>query len=142
MTNQELYEKVIDHLLTMTKRAYEDYSCCYLTADGNKCAIGALLPPGEWQKCDGDVADLLNRWPQLIELLELEDVWFEDHDPEHGIRDLDGTTFNLMMALQNLHDDGSSWKFDGGLTSDALLKLAQVGVDYGLSVPSKLYTAA
>lgn len=47
MTNQEAYNKVKIHLLNQKKKALRPgfvNACQYKTADGLKCAIGALLP--------------------------------------------------------------------------------------------------
>jgi hypothetical protein len=43
MTNQEIFDKVVHHLLTQGKPALEGGSCRYRTADGLKCAIGCLI---------------------------------------------------------------------------------------------------
>lgn len=44
MTNQEIFDKVVRHLVAQGKPAFEDESCKYLTASGEKCAAGCLLP--------------------------------------------------------------------------------------------------
>ncbi len=49
MNNQEAFDKVARHLLTQNERAVEGVSFCkLLTSDGKKCAIGCLIPEGEY----------------------------------------------------------------------------------------------
>lgn len=44
MTNQELYTKVRNHLLTQDAKALIDGKCVYRTREGLKCAVGCLIP--------------------------------------------------------------------------------------------------
>ena len=44
MTNQEIFTKVKNHLLTQNCKATEQKVCRYRTANGLKCAIGCLIP--------------------------------------------------------------------------------------------------
>lgn len=48
MTKQEIFDRVVNHLLTQNKRAV-DYTlgypkCMYRTNEGLKCAVGCLIP--------------------------------------------------------------------------------------------------
>lgn len=43
LNKQQLFDKVVRHLLTQKKKAYEDGRCQYLTSDGLKCAIGCVM---------------------------------------------------------------------------------------------------
>ena len=44
MTNQEIFTKVKNHLLTQNRRALQRLVCRYRTDEGLKCAIGCLIP--------------------------------------------------------------------------------------------------
>jgi len=44
MNRQEVYEKVRKHLLTQNHRSLNIKGCAYRGENGDKCAIGALIP--------------------------------------------------------------------------------------------------
>ena len=44
-TNQEIFDRVVEHLAQQKKRSmYDKDTCAYRSEDGLKCAIGALIP--------------------------------------------------------------------------------------------------
>ena len=48
MTNQEIFTKVKNHLLTQNRKATEWGICRYRTTNGLKCAVGCLIPAEEY----------------------------------------------------------------------------------------------
>ena len=46
MTKQEIFNKVAKHLLKQNKQARDEVrdNCCLKDVDGNKCALGCLIP--------------------------------------------------------------------------------------------------
>lgn len=49
--------------------AKEDRACVFRTRTGNRCAIGAFLPDGEWLMARCGVKHLLKKYPALREYL-------------------------------------------------------------------------
>lgn len=51
MTNQEIFDKAALHLLTQNARAEDANGTCeYRAADGKMCAVGALIPDGDYDE--------------------------------------------------------------------------------------------
>ena len=60
MTNQEIFTKVKNHLLTQNRKATEWGICRYRTTNGLKCAVGCLIPDKEYtDKIELVTVDLL-----------------------------------------------------------------------------------
>ena len=73
MKAQTIFNKVVKHLLTQNKRAFnrETHACEYLTKDGLRCAVGCLIPkthPASRME-DADVTEVFNEHPDLQEKL-------------------------------------------------------------------------
>lgn len=119
MTDQELFDRVAEHLLTQGKQAKQGTTCVYRAPDGSKCAIGCLIPDEKY-------------------IPEFEDVNFSDNsDPTDweeykALLDLakaTGTTerqFSLARELQQCHDQSKpdEWRE----------RLTRIAVNSGLSV--------
>lgn len=45
ITDQELFDKIVSHAVTMTSKAYDTVqdSCVYRSKDGNRCLVGSLI---------------------------------------------------------------------------------------------------
>lgn len=97
-TKQEIFDRVVAHLRQQGRPAREGSWCRYLTADGLKCAVGALIPDGHPAQTDldGDPTPqiLAERYPNL----------FEPHLVEGG-------PWGLLRQLQKAHDEatGANW---------------------------------
>lgn len=92
LTLQEQFDLMVTHLRGMKERSHEREICKYLTANGNKCAVGALIPDGHpAQKYVGCAIDLLYRYPQLRDRIDKE----------------------LGRVMQNFHDDNYNWTSEG-----------------------------
>lgn len=97
MTDQEAFDKMVNHLATLRDRSTTSGGLCVY--NGSKCAVGALFTDYEQDKfgdTDGDVRD-------LFEIM---------HEVGH-----DTPLFNLdrdmLMGMQSLHDDEYNWDEDG-----------------------------
>ena len=112
MNRQEIFNKVAAHLIKQGAVAWglpyksENCSydgieqCLYLDKDGNKCAIGALIPDGhKAQGSNLNVAELMYEFPDLAELLGLE------KNSETG--DFDSTDIEFFINLQAIHDNAT-----------------------------------
>lgn len=119
MDRQGIFDKVVKHLLTQNRKAQADTMmgrtmCMYLTPDGNKCAIGCLIPDGHpGQSQEGTVHDLFKAHPDLAEMLgaylDTEGAYFykSDRDFEEIIdppRDDKHRDVSFLSELQKIHD--------------------------------------
>jgi hypothetical protein len=98
LTNQEAFDKVVVHLSTMPRKSTasdgnssEQFAgCVYRTPDGNRCAIGALIPDELYEErmdLKGLSVDwLIKEYPHIKELFK---------DCSHS----------LLAVLQSIHDD-------------------------------------
>lgn len=70
MTNQEIFDKVVNHLLTQNEKAMTKFRCQYRTEDGLKCAIGCLIPDEKYRREFDDkalvVIELMEFLPNII----------------------------------------------------------------------------
>ena len=98
MTNQEIYTKVRDHLLTQMKKSQgllqrEDHgeymTCLYYGPDGLKCAVGALIPENmynprmEGEGVDTDIIkNALDYSEEQKRLLQELQCVHDEHDPD------------------------------------------------------------
>ena len=110
MTNQEIFDKVVTHLITQGERSISKLdNCLYKALNGLKCAVGCLIPDEEYSSdMEGQCAEALyNR----------------------GVLDFlgSGIEVSLLGDLQKLHDEKlpPTWK-------EGLLLLAE---KYSLTPP-------
>ncbi len=92
-TNQEIFDKVADHLLTQQARSDDGHGVClYRGAGGMKCAVGIFIPDA--------VYDIAHE-KMGIRSLPL------DFEPTN-------TQVSLLRVLQAVHDDGEphNWPED------------------------------
>ena len=123
MNKQELFDKVYGTLIKQGCRAYsmEYHACEYKDSEGNKCAVGHLLPEGHEAFFSGSsVAGILSKWPDLKEHFGVED----DAD------------IHFLGRLQSAHDNASHDNVDGedfvGDFRDNMVRIAQ---KYKLEMP-------
>lgn len=45
MNRREVFDRVKTHLLAQNKRATNGDTCLYIDNEGNRCAVGCLIPP-------------------------------------------------------------------------------------------------
>jgi len=138
-TAQEVFDKVRTHLENLPARAvdHEGGQCQYRTyvpIEGKmvelRCAIGVLLPDGEWLNFAGSVEGLLHAYPQLRTTIEPLDAEMVDRNWDHGYES-DGLA--LLAELQSVHDTGSNWHWweKTFVGRDALKRLAdKFGLEY------------
>jgi|TARA_R100000081_G_C4814535_1_gene173800 hypothetical protein len=115
MTNQEAFDKMMEHLRSLKGRSYDEEldNCVY---NGTKCAVGALMTDGEQEKFgdhDSDVSFLL------------EDMQESGHASMLHTLDLD-----LLREMQDLHDDCWNWGDEGFIAEDVAEDIA---VMFGLT---------
>jgi hypothetical protein len=104
-TNQEAFDEVVRHLSTLKGQAIaagEVFECVYLTEDGRRCAVGALLA------VDDDTAAQLSG-----------DVWSLVEQVDVG--DVDAY---LLSGLQVAHDHRTHWHGDQFRGYDYLREIA------------------
>ena len=114
MTNQEAFDKMMNHLRNLKVRSMsEGGSCVY---NGSKCAIGALMTDEEQEqfgRYEGDVRTLLRamRWGDHQSMLH-------DLDPD------------FLENMQILHDQGGAWD-EGGFVAEEIAE--QIAKQFGLT---------
>lgn len=131
MTDQELFNRVYQHLTTMPAQAkVNSLDCSYDKSHNGGCAVGVLFPDGhDVANFMGDAEEALCQYPDLQEHLALEDL----HPKEDGFG-LEGRSLTLLMAFQGVHDDDFNWD-ENGLLSSAREELADIAKEFGLEVP-------
>jgi hypothetical protein len=112
MTKDEMFFKVVTHLVKQGHRALGDRRCRYLTPNGDKCAIGCLIKDEDYSEDfeKQSVGSLLDPCDPLLKDPELIALYKENGE--------------LMNSLQDLHDT----YFDSGITSyfqDRVIFLAE-----------------
>jgi hypothetical protein len=134
MTMQDIYDKVVLHLLSMRRgRARYNGSevCAYLAENGEKCAVGVLIPAcHQAQTFNGNVERLVREYDELAVDWGIEVG--DDEDP----------TLMMLVELQRVHDKKSNWyqKHNGDvvLTRWALEAIQEIGAENNLSIPVEL----
>lgn len=119
-TNQSAFDAVYGWLSRSgaTPSITEDgIHCAYRGVDGNKCAIGCLIPDAEYD--------------EAMERSSVYSVCSSDFAPCLQSQDL---SIDLLEALQMSHDGGSHLPPDKWQPL-ALLALRQVAAGFGLTVP-------
>ena len=95
MTNQEILDKVANHLLTQNEKAYneDEHSCAYLDPEGRKCAVGCLIPDDQYSK-------------------ELEGAIITSNPKLKALPCMQGLDLDFLRDLQMLHDRSptSKWR--------------------------------
>ncbi len=88
MTNQEILDKVANHLLTQNEKAYDDstHSCSYLDSEGRKCAVGCLIPDDQYSK-------------------KLEGAIIVSNPKLKALPCMQGLDIDFLRALQLIHDN-------------------------------------
>jgi hypothetical protein len=93
LSKQVQFNRMVRHLRGMKRPAMESNNlCAYLTADGSKCAVGALIPEGhKGQWLSAGVTTLLITYPDLKDRIDEE----------------------LGHEMQLVHDSHSHWDKNG-----------------------------
>jgi hypothetical protein len=92
------------------------FSCCYLTPDGRKCAVGLCIPDGHaLQKSTHNLNYLADRHPELFELNSLE---------RHNLQD------DLHDSLVDTNT--GEWKYTPEIMKDKYLHVAR---KFKLTIP-------
>lgn len=109
LTDQEMFDIVARHLLTQNERSEMcDGTCAYRGPNNLKCAVGCLIPDSEYESRYEGIA-LYGDFPVDPEKLANEADLFQYLVTE--ISD----NFNLMAALQQLHDEGYVYEWHNNL---------------------------
>ena len=88
MTEQEVFDKVVNHLLEQKYQASYEGACVYRAPDGASCAVGCLIPDELYdEEMEGSSLHLPD--DKLVAALEELDLW------QHR---------KLLKDLQEVHD--------------------------------------
>lgn len=109
MTNQEAFDKMVQHLRSLKERSMNPSDvCCY---NGSKCAVGALMTDEEQEAYgdfEGDAYSLLKN------------MQLKGH--KSLLHNLD---LNLLETMQDLHDFEFNWSDEGFDAENKARKIAQ-----------------
>jgi hypothetical protein len=116
LTKQEQFNLVVTHLREMKRQSSKGVNCYYHAPDGNKCAVGALIPDGhEGALIHGTVETLLTRYPKLRVRIDE----------------------SLGRDMQLLHDMRYNWNKTGGINKRVLKReIKRIAEEHGLEVPA------
>lgn len=96
MNNQELFDKIVNHLRTQNKRAFEKYrGVCAYRAYGLKCAAGILIP----DRCYS--SELEGRLPKDVAIFISEKFNTEEQEISEAVWSL---SHSLSRKMQYIHD--------------------------------------
>jgi len=106
MTEQEIFNHVLDHIVEQGQPARDsEESCMYLTASGLKCAVGCLIKPQYYNPIfEGEtvsVAFVIS--PEKCELLAALKL--------SGVDAENKSVNNLLSKIQTAHDTSSYHNF-------------------------------
>lgn len=106
MNRQEIFNKVVKHLLTQNERAVDkDGFCSYKTHNGLKCAIGALIPDGH---------------PAQHASCSVSMSFFAEYDLKEYLCIKDESDVSFLWALQRIHDGREPYEWDEALRDFAV----------------------
>ena len=111
MTNQEAFDKMMEHLRSLKERSFDESrdACVY---NGAKCAVGALMTDEEQEEFGSFVGTVCGLLGEI-----------EDAGHKSVLHDLD---VFLLIAMQSLHDDECNWSYEGfvaGFTAEDKAKM-------------------
>ncbi len=117
MIKQEIFDTVATHLFTQGKRAFDETEglCAYLTSNGNKCAVGCLIPKEAYRESmEGNDVYALRAY-----------LWERDI----VIPAITSDNMDLLCSLQAVHDRVQNWE-----TTEAMqTALEDVAIEFELS---------
>ena len=124
MTPQEIFDTVATHLFTQGERAGifvdedddfgPEFECRYRTPHGAKCAVGVLLPD--------EVYDPAMEGRSVLGICE----------SGFQVPSWIARTSNLLVALQQVHDEPLSWYNDKSMLDDLRIIADRYGLDAGV----------
>ena len=118
MTKQETFETSVSGVLAQGDLSYDDEgtcSCSYRGPDGRACAAGQLIPDAEYtSEMEGEMAS---------------------RPCVKGVLEAGGHNIDLVLALQDAHDNATDSAVSARERLDRFVKAARVVADdYGLDV--------
>lgn len=131
-TCQEAFDFVVTHMRNQGHRAVTDGSgaasaVCLYGIEGDdtfgRCAVGACLttlPYVNGGPFNGDVVELIDRFPEMEEDLEIRDMRRTDH-------------LSFWSDMQLAHDEEMNWLPGGGFSDRMHQVLEEVALSYGLT---------
>lgn len=114
MNKQEIFNTVVTHLRKQNRQALSGNRCCYKTPDGDKCAVGCLIPDEHFYPEMNDAGVVSALMWSIDFPIQLH--WMRSHE-------------SLLKDLQKLHDCKLPDYWEEEFTNLAIC--------YGLTVPEK-----
>ncbi len=100
MTKQEIFDKVVRHLMKQGKKSLVDTKCAYRGADGASCAVGVLINDEHY---DESIEGKRVYSRRVIDALFKSGVNASEYDED--------TALYMLSTLQHIHDwsEPSEW---------------------------------
>lgn len=98
MDKQEIFDKIITHLRTQKVKSGNESFCMYKDANGNKCAVGCLIPDDLYDPLIDD--DVSNNHGTGLKV----NVYAKEALLKAGINTNDESIIDFLAELQFIHD--------------------------------------
>lgn len=99
MTNQEAFDKMMEHLRNLKERSMDEQNSAVCVYNGTKCAVGALMTDEEQEKFGDYAGGVLSLKYHMTDC---------SHTSTLHTLDL-----NFLEEMQYLHDNFNNWSCDG-----------------------------
>lgn len=124
MTNQEAFDKIVRHLFSMKHRSLrpgDGEECVYRSEDGNKCAIGCLIPDELYNPSFENLGVVA-----LCERSEVIRTLFKE------------VSIDMLRDLQFAHDSPFHWNDGGFDVAGGGQVLRDIAREHGLRLCAEL----
>lgn len=117
LTQQEIFDKVVNHLYTQRKQSTHNLVCMYRSNDGLKCAVGILID-------DEDYIPEMDNTHACTAVSDI--VCINGINPQ--LKSMLNDNMNLLESLQLAHDRHNNWNSNGPTRSlyNDLIEIAGV----------------
>lgn len=128
MTKQEVFDKVVTHLVRQGRQSVDGIGCAYRGEDSTMCAVGCLI---EDKFYNGRLEGLLvNNMSVQIALVKSGVI-------SQSQTDEDSEIVSMLIALQCIHDNSRSFDRNGFV----LDSVNTVCTTYDVKIPTALLTS-
>ena len=120
-TMQEQYDATVRHLRDQGRQSWDPVKgmCMYRAPDGCMCAIGPMIPDALYDPSMETIGVC-----QLAQNPELQSALLGEDGP---------SSLELLVALQEVHDDPRNWSENRGMTRRMLNRLRKIAMRNELS---------
>lgn len=121
LTEQQIFDKVVNHLRKQRTQAMEGDGCVYRARNGNMCAVGCLIADEDYNP-NFERNDVLS--------LNL-DIYYNRIAASGQLTEFLKNNETLLSRLQAVHDENKGWDVDG-LSEEGEEELRNIAKNFGL----------